>query len=192
MKNQTMTDYCPAILGKSELKIIEDSHLLNSVDPEERIERRAHKRFQVRKNAFVLIRSLSTKPGQQLDKSIDAITGIVFKSKPIKLGRINNISLGGLECRFEACDVRASDTFVLDIVSAANDLFLKELSCKNIYDLEMTYDFPMGPVRFRQIGVQYQNLDPNQFSILKEFIDHNCTVSEQLPLRNNAIQNQLV
>jgi hypothetical protein len=48
----------------------------------------------------------------------------VFRSKPIKLGRINNISMGGLVFRYIDSLAQSEESPVLDILSADCGFYL--------------------------------------------------------------------
>jgi len=71
---------------------IDDALLINFIDPkaEGKIEHRRHKRFKVDKYAFALIRSATAKSIKTQGRSMREIACSVFRSKPAKLGRINN------------------------------------------------------------------------------------------------------
>ena len=77
---------------------IDDSLVLDldDSDEEKRIEYRYHKRFQLNKDAFALIRSIPAGPLKIHGKSMGCIACAVFNAKPAKLGKIDNISMGGL------------------------------------------------------------------------------------------------
>ena len=77
---------------------MEDSFLLDLDDSDwnRRIEYRYHKRFQLTEDAFALIRSNHAGPLKIHGKSMGCIACTVFNAKPVKLGKINNISMGGL------------------------------------------------------------------------------------------------
>ena len=81
-----------------ELTVSDDSLSLDLDDPDgmKRVEYRYHKRFQFRKNAVALIRSTSAEPLNIQDKSMGCIACAVFDAKPVRLGKIGNISMGGL------------------------------------------------------------------------------------------------
>ncbi len=71
---------------------LDDSLLLdlNNLDGKKRIEYRYHKRFQLNKDAFALIRSIPAGPLNICGKSMGCIACAVFRAKPAKLGKIDN------------------------------------------------------------------------------------------------------
>jgi hypothetical protein len=77
---------------------VNDSLLLNLADSDEkkRIDYRRHRRFKLSENAFALIRSIHAGPLKIHGKSMGCIACAVFNAKPAKLGKIDNISVGGL------------------------------------------------------------------------------------------------
>ncbi|MGD8944884.1 MAG: hypothetical protein PVJ37_16580, partial [Desulfobacterales bacterium] len=60
------------------------------------MERRHHQRYGVRPGTFAVLRSTSIELSKIKDMSMGEIAFAVIKSKPIKMGRIINISTDGL------------------------------------------------------------------------------------------------
>jgi hypothetical protein len=87
-------------------------------------DQRTCKRFQVMVHAFALIRSALSQPMCLIDRSMGEIACDVFRSKPIKLGRINNISMGGLVFRYIDSLAQSEESPVLDILSADCGFYL--------------------------------------------------------------------
>ena len=69
---------------------------LGGLDEQKKIDSRQHQRFQLNEKAFALVRSLHTEPLKINGKSMGCIACDVFNAKPAKLGKIDNISMGGL------------------------------------------------------------------------------------------------
>jgi len=81
-----------------DLRRIDGSLSLNLDDSDEkkRAEHRNHKRFQLNEDAFALIRPVTAGPLKIYGKSMDCVACAVFDARPAKLGKIDNISMGGL------------------------------------------------------------------------------------------------
>jgi len=63
-------------------------------------DRRKHKRFMAVEGAFALIRAASSELGPIETMSRGEIAIAIFKSKPIRMGQIINISRSGLSFRY--------------------------------------------------------------------------------------------
>ena len=125
-------------------------------------DQRTCKRFQVKVHAFALIRSALSQPICLKDRSMGEIACDVFRSKPIKLGRINNISMDGLVLRYIDSQAQSDESPVLDILSADCGFYLGNVSFKTMSDIEIAEDVPINSVKMRQLRVQFNKLTPNQ------------------------------
>jgi len=137
---------------------------------EERAERRAHKRFQVNKVAFALIRPVSVKMIRVTDRSMGEIACALYRSKLTKFGRINNISMGGLSFRYVAGEERSNESLVLDILLTECSFYLESLMFKDISDFEIPDDFSSNPIKMREHHVRFEQLTSAQITNLKHFI----------------------
>jgi hypothetical protein len=133
-------------------------------------ERRTRKRFQVKAHAFALIRSAPSQPICLIDRSMGEIACDLFRSKPIKLGRINNISMGGLVFRYIESQVQSNESSVLDILFADCGFYLGNVSFKTISDIALPEDVPIDSVKMKQLRVQFKKITPHQKIQLDYFI----------------------
>ena len=150
-----------------------DFSLLSDLDyqkKEKGCERRTCKRFQVKVHAFALIRSVSSQPICLEDRSMGQIACDVFRSKPIKLGRINNISMGGLVFRYIESQAQCNESSVLEILSTDCGFYLGNVSFKTISDIELSEDVISDTVKMNQLRVQFKNITSNQKIQLDDFI----------------------
>jgi len=134
------------------------------------VEKRAHKRFQVNKDAVALIRPAAAEQLRVADKSMAEIACTVYRSKPIKFGRINNISMGGLSFRYITGEERSLQSLVLDILVADSGFYLENLTFKNIADFEMDDEFAINSFKMRLNRVQFDRPLPAQITKLRDFI----------------------
>ena len=150
-----------------------DFSLLSDLDyqkMEKGYERRTCTRFQVKAHAFALIRSAPCQPICLIDRSMGEIACDVFRSKPIKLGRINNIGMGGLVFRYIASQAQSNGSSVLDILFADCGFYLGNVSFKTISDIELSEDVPIDSVKMKQLRVQFKKITPKQKIQLDYFI----------------------
>ena len=89
---------------------------MDVLDGKKRIEYRYHKRYRLTEDAFALIRPISTGPLKIGGKSMGCIACAVFNAKPVKLGKIDNIGMGGLMFYHADSKEQISQALVLDIL----------------------------------------------------------------------------
>ncbi len=143
---------------------------LDDLDRKKRIEYRYHKRSQLSKDAFALIRSTSAGPLKIHGKSMGCIACAVFNAKPAKLGKIDNISMGGLMFHHVDSKAQLSKALVLDILLADCGFYLANMPFKTITDVVIPEDVPGDAIEMRQVRLQFQKLNAIQQARLKNFI----------------------
>ena len=136
------------------------------------VEKRAHKRFQVNKDAFALIRPAAAEQLRVADRSMAEIACAVYRSKPVRFGRIDNISMGGLSFRYITGEERSNPSLVLDILVADSGFYLENLTFKNISDFEMDDGFAINSFKMRLNRVQFEGLEPAAMIKLKHFVEN--------------------
>ncbi len=159
-------DYDVAITNRSPFLALIDKNTVKRGD------RRAHQRFQVKKDAFALIRPVSIKQIQVADRSMAEVACAVYRSKPAKFGRINNISMDGLSFDYIAGEQRLGQSLVLDILLADRGFYLANLTFKTICDVKVAADFSMDPIKMRRHHVRFERLAPSQIRKIQHFIQH--------------------
>ena len=117
------------------------------------VDRRRHKRFQVRETAFVVLRApFSTNVGQ-----------------------ITDISIDGLAFRYIDGVKRTNSYSELDILLSNRSFYLDKIPFKTISDCKAPNKVPFSSIEMRRSGVQFGKLTPNQISQLKYFIWNHTT-----------------
>ena len=159
-------DHDVAMMNRSPFLTLIDKDTLKKGD------RRAHKRFQVKKSAFALIRPSAVMPICVADKSMGEIACAVYQSKPKKLGRINNISMDGLSFDYVDGREQSSPPFVLDILLAERGFYLPNLLFKSIGDVAVATDISMDPIKMKRHYVRFERLAPAQIRKIQYFIQH--------------------
>jgi hypothetical protein len=135
-------------------------------------EKRAHKRYRVDKDAFALIRPAVAEQLNVANKSMAEIACSVYRSKPIRFGRIDNISMGGLSFHYISGEKQSDQLLVLDILVAESGFYLENLMFRNISDFEMDDEFAINSFKIRLNRVQFQGLEPAAIIKLKHFVEH--------------------
>ena len=138
-----------------------------------RVERRAHKRFQVKKNAFAIVGSNRTHPIRIKDMSMGEIALAVIKSDPSKMGRIKDLSMNGLSFCYPGNGKAATgESFKLDILLADCGFYLEDLPFESVSDFKLDDDFPFNIIKTRQLGVRFKDMTRSQISKLRYLIHH--------------------
>ena len=148
---------------------------LDSLDGKKRIEYRYHKRFRLNENAFALIRSISAGPLNIYGKSMGCIACAVFNAKPTKLGKIDNISMGGLMFHHADSKEQLSLAVVLDILLADCGFYLANMPFKTITDVVIPDEVFSDAIEIRQVCLQFLKLNAFQQARLEDFIMNHGT-----------------
>lgn len=159
-------DHDVAIMSRSPFLTLIDKNTVKDKD------RRAHKRLRVKKDAFALIRLVSVKQIRIVDKSMGEIACAVYRSKPVKFGRINNISMDGLSFDYIVGEGGSSQSLVLDILLADRGFYLTNLTFKTICDVKVAADFSMDPIKMMRHHVRFERPAPSQIRKIQYFIQH--------------------
>ena len=117
------------------------------------VERRKHKRFQVQENTFALLRAQVS-----------------------KLGRVIDISKGGLAFRYVSIGERLKGPLELDLLSHHRDFDLNKIPVRIISNFEIVgkKPFTYRSITLRRVGVQFGELTQRQKSKLEYFIQNHA------------------
>ena len=115
--------------------------------------------FNLTKDASALIRPISAGPLKIDGKSMGGIACAVFNARPVKLGKIDNISMGGLMFHYVDSMTQLSEALVLDILLADCGFYLANMAYKTISDVVIPEDLPGDPFEMRQVRLQFQKLN---------------------------------
>jgi hypothetical protein len=186
MDNINYTSEAGPKLPDDEIGIIEDGYNqmgmdasllldLDNSDWKKRIEYRYHKRYQLTEDAFALIRPISTGPLKIGGKSMGCIACAVFNAKPVKLGKIDNISMGGLMFYHADTKEQFNQALVLDILLADCGFYLANMPYKTITDVVIPDEVSSDAIEIRQVRLQFQQLNAIQQARLENFIMNHGT-----------------
>jgi hypothetical protein len=121
------------------------------------VERRKDERFQTGKNTYALLRARGS-----------------------KLGRVIDISKGGLAFRYVSVGERLKGPLELDLLSHQYDYRIDKIPVKIITDLEVANKKAFKSTILKRVGVQFGKLTREQKSKLEHFIrDHAVDENEQ-------------
>jgi hypothetical protein len=120
----------------------------------EQVERRKHRRFQTRDGA---------------------LAALSFQFAV--LGRIMDVSSGGLAFRYVASAVRSTESSKLNILLTDRSFCLDKVPFKSVWDLAIPGEFSSGSITLRQCGVKFGRLTHGQELGLGYFI-RKCILGE--------------
>ena len=151
---------------------IDDAFLIDFIDPktEGRIERRRHKRIKVDNYSVSLIRSATSKSIKIQGRSMGDIACSVFRSKPVRIGRINNISMEGLMFRHVDSKTQSTESLVLDILSVDCGFYLGNIRFRSISDFALPEEFSNSSIKMRQFQLEFERLSNAQTDQLEYFM----------------------
>ena len=107
-----------------------------------------------------------------------------LRMSPAKVGKIVDISRGGLAFRYILVGEGLKESFELDLYSRHNDFRMEKVQVKTIWDRETAGELSFS-TRMRLRGVQFGKLTQNQFSEIERFLLLNTIPQEE---RTGAIQ----
>jgi len=97
---------------------------------------------------------------------------VAFKPQFVKLGKILDISKGGLCCQYLAKEDQVREVAVqADIFMSENGYYLPDVSCKMVWDTETEekMTFPVG-FQSRRCGLQFVKLTKEQQDKIELFL----------------------
>ncbi|MBU0988524.1 MAG: hypothetical protein KKH68_14835 [Proteobacteria bacterium] len=116
------------------------------------VDRRRHKRFKAREGAFA-----------------------VPKSDANKLGRIKNVSQGGLAFQYTAREDYFEGFTEMDIFLSDDRFYMQQVPVRTILDFEVDNKTPLNSLRLRQRNIQFGDMIPIQKFQLYYFLQHHTT-----------------
>lgn len=94
----------------------------------------------------------------------------ILKPFPIKLGRVMDISKGGIEIRYFDDKAWSNDFSEIAIMMSGGNVRLENLPVKTIADTEMVDDFSSS-IEKRKRCMQFGQLSDEQKNLLEKFIE---------------------
>ena len=122
-----------------------------------KVEKRKFKRFKVKDLSFALLKSASYE----------------------ELGKIVDISKGGLALQCLVGEQRIEESVELDIILAGNGFHIKKMPCKTISDFEITNKIHFSSLKMRRHSIKFGELDDHQISELDYFIKQHTIAEAQ-------------
>jgi len=118
------------------------------IEENDKVERRKHRRFLAPQDVFVIT-------------SDEAV-----------IGEIADISAGGLSFSYRTSRGKPSIAFDLHIFVKDGSFHLFDIPCSLAWDREIGKYHPLSDVSWRECGVQFGAMTPEQKSKLQHFIDN--------------------
>jgi len=137
------------------------------------IERRRHKRFSSKNGAFAVVHSSGTSMNRFKKMSMGQIASAVYKSNPSKVGRIVDLSRGGLSFCYIDDHNSGADNLKMDILSAHDDFYLGRLPFKIVRDESAGAAY--SPLKLKQQRVAFRELTSDQKRRLDDFLKNHMT-----------------
>ena len=144
------------------------------------IERRKHKRFQPIAGLFVVLSSKAINLSQIKNMSMTEITLKLFKSKPIKMGQIIDISSRGLSFCYIYEEDNSNEVFELAIACAEKEFCSNMMKFETMSDFETVNGDRLDTFTIRRQGLKFKELTLKQTSLLDHVI-RDYTVGEVEP-----------
>jgi hypothetical protein len=94
------------------------------------------------------------------------------------VGKIIDISGGGLAFRYVASEARTNGSGMLNILTTDGRFCLEKIPAKIIRDSAMPGEFSFGSITLRDCAVQFGALTPGQKLDLEDFIRSNTLISD--------------
>ena len=113
------------------------------------VERREHKRFNVKKGIFA-----------------------VLGTDNFVLGQIKNISMRGLAFEFPDTGVRVAGSTEMEIFSKIYDYYLKKIPIKIIEDYEVERNVAFSSLPIRRLSIQFGKISSAQRLLLDHFLQN--------------------
>jgi hypothetical protein len=93
------------------------------------------------------------------------------------LGKIIDISRGGLSFQYLADGGVSKESFELDILEADNGFYLEKIPVKTVSDFEVANEVPFSFIAMRRRGVKFRELMVDQIAMLEYFME-NYTIAD--------------
>lgn len=101
-------------------------------------------------------------------------TVVIFRPPDAGMGRLIDISMGGLTFDWVTTEVLPIEATKLDICRTRSLFILYDLPCQSIWELSIYEKHPTSLHR-KRCGVKFGELTPDQESRLKHFIQNHTT-----------------
>ena len=133
-------------------------------------ERRSMPRHRVRSGAFAMLRLEGMGLGRIDQMSMADIACAVYKSRPLKMGPVRDISHGGISFSYVdgGCDIGIACK--LDIIVAHSGFYLENLPFQTVMDLDASDDTDFQVVKLKIACLQFKDLEPRHIVQLDRFL----------------------
>ena len=130
------------------------------------------RRYTLKKHSFAVVRSKN----HLLDKidslSKGEIAFTIIKSKPLRMGRIVEISRHGLTFDYIENDEICSKNAEMDILVVDDNFHIRRLPFELVKDALIEADMPFDSLTMKRMTVQFNSLTYHQKRKLDHFLEH--------------------
>ena len=99
------------------------------------------------------------------------IVGMLNSGESIMIGSIADISLGGVKFTYHELKMVTDDNSIHSIDLIADSHNLVDIPCEYVWDDTVETETDSKLTDLRQYGIQFGKLTPNQFFLLRSFIN---------------------
>ena len=99
------------------------------------------------------------------------VVGILNSGEPVAIGSITDISLGGVRCTYDELRMAPDDNPFHSIDLIADNHYLGDIPCECAWSVNLETESFSKLTNLRQYGIQFGKLTPNQFFLLRSFIN---------------------
>jgi len=135
------------------------------------IERRKHKRIKVKEGIFAVIRGPSGRLNHFTEMSMGEIAVSVYKSNPVKLGQIKNISVGGLAFHYIPAKNNLEGPYELDILMTEKNIYLHNVPFEIISDEMIEKKPQVQEMPVKRTSLRFVDLSNQQLSKLQNILE---------------------
>lgn len=135
-------------------------------------EKRQHKRYRADKSTFAVLRSRPADIGPILNKSMAEVAMAVFRSKPVRMGRVIDISKDGLSFSYLETKLHPRQSLGLEILLADCGFYLVKIPFQVVSDIRMPHEIPKASIANWRCGVKFGALKQNQADRLEHFLNN--------------------
>ena len=138
-------------------------------------ERRKHKRYRANKNTFSVLRSRPADLGPICNMRMAEVAMAVFRSRPVRMGRVIDISKGGLSFSYLETKQHPRQSLGLEILLADCGFYLEKVPFKVVSDIRMPHEIPKDSILNWRCSVKFGSLNQAQADQLAYFLHNHTT-----------------
>ena len=140
-------------------------------------ERRKHNRYGADKNTFAVLRATPADMDPIGHKTMAEVALAVLRSRPVRLGRVIDISKGGLSFSYLETKRHPRQSLGMEILLADSGFYLAKIPYKVVSDIRMPSEIPRESISNWRCSVKFGDLEQDQAARLAYFLNHHTTIA---------------